>query len=109
MSLPGKLQSRYADSTAPVIDFVDCGIHGKQERTFVCQHIVQTLRDRQRRGFYWGAAEPGTTRGNAWCGECDKMLEAAGTNWTEELEKVAKISILCGGCYDEAKRLNGFS
>jgi len=89
-------------------DSVECQTHGQQERTFVCQHIVQTLRDGQRRGFFWGDPDPGGTRGDAWCAQCDAMLEAAGGTWTDELGAKAKVSILCGACYDEAKRINGF-
>lgn len=89
-------------------EFVDCKTHGKQERTSVCQHIVKTVKDRKPRGFFWSDPNPGATRGDAWCIECDKMLEAAGGTWTDELGKKAKVSGLCGACYDEAKQLNGF-
>ena len=85
---------------------IQCAIHGPQERTYVCQHIVETLRDGQPRGFYYGGDDP-NGRGDAWCTACDEMLRAAGGEWHEAIEERAGIRLLCGVCYDEAKRVNG--
>jgi len=32
---------------------VNCDEHDTQPETFVCQHVVQSLRDRIPRGFFW--------------------------------------------------------
>ena len=86
---------------------VQCDRHGEQQETFVCQHVVETLRDRVPRGFFWSST-PDNPRGDAWCSACNAVLDAAGGAWNEEAEAAAHIQILCGVCYDEAKRLNGF-
>ena len=44
---------------------ISCDIHGDQEETFVCQHLVDSLHTRKPVGFYC-ASEP---RGDAWCSE----------------------------------------
>lgn len=85
---------------------VECERHGPQPETFVCQHIVQTLRDRKPRGFFW--ADTPDPRPDAWCTECNDRVQRAGGQWTPEAERAAKIKLLCGSCYDEAKALNGF-
>jgi hypothetical protein len=85
---------------------VQCPTHGAQARTYVCQHIIQTLRDRQPRGFFYGGDAP-TDRGDAWCAACDAMLTSSGGDWHEEIEAKAGISLLCAACYDEAKCING--
>lgn len=86
---------------------VECRRHGPQEETFVCEHVVQSLRDGRPRGFYWSDRVE-TARGDAWCSTCNEALQAAGGEWTAETEKLANVKLLCGACYDEAKRLNGF-
>lgn len=42
---------------------------------------------------------------DAWCGSCDEIM-MADDDWNEENEKMAKITILCQHCYDEAKERN---
>ena len=86
---------------------VECDRHGPQVETFVCQHILQTLRDHRPTGFCW-SVEDSKARPDAWCLECDRHREATGGDWTGENEKFADISLICGACYDEVKRLNGF-
>ena len=86
---------------------VECTRHGRQQETFVCQHVVQTLRDRRPRGFFW-PGESEDPRPDAWCSECNQILKAAEWEWTERAIGHAHIQVLCGSCYDEAKALNGF-
>ena len=38
---------------------------------------------------------------------CDAMVMSSGGTWTKELETTARITLLCAGCYLEAKGLNG--
>lgn len=39
-----------------------CGEHGEQQATFVCQHIVMTIRDHVPRGFFWATGDPDNPR-----------------------------------------------
>lgn len=84
---------------------VECDEHGKQEATYVCQHIVQTLRDGQPRGFWW-ANDPDSSRPDAWCSDCEAKVQNTGGEWNDENEAFAGVNLLCGACYDKAKELN---
>jgi hypothetical protein len=84
---------------------VDCCEHGKQQATFVCNHIVESLHDETPRGFWW-ANDPENPRPDAWCSDCEERLKANGGDWSEEIEELAHIRLLCGMCYDNAKNLN---
>ena len=85
---------------------VKCDRHGVQEETFVCQHVVQTLRDRHPRGFFW--AQPAEKkRPDAWCSACNLRVGASGGDWTGEALKEASVKLLCATCYDEAAAING--
>jgi len=85
--------------------FVECCIHGKQVATFVCQHIVQTLRDNVPRGFWSAVAESGELYPDSWCSECEAMINAIG-EWNDETESKAGVSMVCSACYDLAKAIN---
>ncbi|WP_215408428.1 hypothetical protein [Vibrio gigantis] len=85
---------------------IKCCVHGEQQETFVCQHIIQTLEDGKARGFWW-ANDPENERPDAWCTECEHMVQITNGEWTEESEAFAKVSLLCGACYDKAKSING--
>jgi hypothetical protein len=84
---------------------VECPEHGSQPATFVCQHIVQSLRDGVPRGFLWPAGT-GMERPDAWCVSCDDAVEATGGEWTDESEAEAGVTLLCAACYDRAKEMN---
>ena len=84
---------------------VHCEKHGEQEATFVCQHIVQTLVDNKLRGFFWSASSA-QSRPDAWCSKCNALVERSGGEWTDSVLEQVKISLLCGACYDLAKKLN---
>lgn len=83
---------------------VRCSEHGEQEETFVCQHIVETLRDGMPRGFFWSIARD-VPRPDA-CSACNDTVAAAGGDWTPEAEAAAGVRLLCGACYDRAKAIN---
>ena len=86
---------------------VQCDEHGPQEETFVCQHLAQSLRTLEPVGFFF-AREP---RGDAWCSACEEVRIREGGetgDWNERSEAFAKITLLCGSCYDKVKRLHGF-
>ncbi len=86
--------------------FVECCTHGKQQATYVCQHIVQTLKDGKSRGFWSAEPEQGNERPDSWCTACEEMVNSLGGEWNDESEAFAGVTLLCGACYDRAKELN---
>jgi hypothetical protein len=94
------------DSKEAATNTVACSEHGPQPKTYVCDHILQTLRDRRPRGFFVVPAD-NQEYPDAWCGECEEMIQAAGGEWTDELMPAAKVRLLCARCYLAAKALNG--
>ncbi|MDX1757165.1 MAG: hypothetical protein R3175_14000 [Marinobacter sp.] len=85
--------------------YVECCKHGRQQATFVCQHIVQSLQDGKPRGFWWSQESPDNPRPDAWCSECEEVVNRVG-EWNDESEAFAGVRLLCGACYDRAKALN---
>ncbi|MGP9827742.1 hypothetical protein ACT048_25045 [Ectopseudomonas khazarica] len=85
--------------------YITCSTHGRQQATYVCQHIVETLKDRKPRGFWSSEENPGNPRPDSWCNKCEEMVNAAG-EWNDETEAEAGVSLICGACYDNAKALN---
>jgi hypothetical protein len=84
---------------------VTCRFHGDQRQTFVRKHIVETLHDRARRGFFWADGEGDGEC--AWCARCEDRRVAGGGEWTDALTDEMDIALLCGSCFDAAKRING--
>ncbi len=84
---------------------MECSVHGNQDKTYVCRHLLHSLRDGRIRGFWFGASED-TERPDAWCDECNEHLIAGGGSWTEEIQAKCSIALLCGMCYDNVKALN---
>ncbi len=84
---------------------IDCCEHGKQDETFVCQHIVESLRTKIPCGFWW-AKDSKSSRPDAWCSACNKLWGEKGAKWSKKVEDVLGIKLLCGACYDVAKSLN---
>ena len=84
---------------------VRCEIHGMQDETFVCQHIFESLRSGVPVGFI-AAADPDTARPDAWCSACERARVVAGGEWTKELNELLNIRLLCGACYDQARRVS---
>lgn len=87
-------------------EYVECPVHGKQHATYVCQHIVQSLRDGVPRGFWSAEGEPGELRPDSWCDACEEKLNSTGGEWNDESEQFAGVTLLCGACYDRAKSMN---
>lgn len=83
--------------------WVDCCNHGRQQATFVCQHLLESVRTGQRVGFH--CAREDEPRSDAWCDSCETVRQAEG-GWNDRSEAVAGISLLCGACYDRARELN---
>ena len=87
-------------------NIVECHAHGKQEETFVCQHLLGALDTREKVGFFWS----GGPRSNAWCSACEEArIREGGTagDWNERSEAFAGIKLLCGACYDQLRVLHG--
>lgn len=82
------------------INTVDCDLHGKQQQTFVCEHLVHG----EGLGFHQ-ADDRENPRPDAWCSRCDLLRRAHG-DWTEESEMQVGVKLLCGACYDRAKERN---
>ena len=85
---------------------VECASHGEQEATFVCSHLAASLGARESVGFYWSPNE-GSDRGDAWYARCEDVRIRCGGDWNDESEAFANIQLLCGGCWDRLKELNG--
>lgn len=84
---------------------VECAEHGRQPATFVCQHIVMGLREKQPYGFFW-AYDPGNPRPDAWCTACNEMVSRSNGEWTDDATEFAGVKMICGECYDRAKKMN---
>lgn len=84
---------------------VECDLHGPGEATFVCQHIVQGLREGVPYGF-WCAEDPHNPRPDAWCTACEKKVMEGGGEWGDESEAFAGVTLLCAACYDRAREMN---
>jgi hypothetical protein len=84
--------------------YVNCGSHGKQLRTRVCQHLVASLHTNVAVGFHWfeGDTNP---HPDAWCSACDEAMPSDDGEWTEDLKKQVGISDLCCSCYERAKEI----
>lgn len=86
--------------------YIECCTHGKQIATYVCQHIVQSLRDNQPRGFWSSAESPEQPYPDSWCTGCETMVNEIG-EWNDETEAKAGVTLICSACYERAKALNG--
>jgi len=81
---------------------VNCETHGPQEATYVCQHLAASLNNKEKVGFFF-SRQP---RGDAWCARCEEVRIREGGptgDWNEKSEAFAKITILCGACYDRVR------
>jgi hypothetical protein len=88
-----------------VSETVHCERHGKRRATFVCSHLVGSLRTQQALGYYH-AEDPGNPYPHAWCGLCDRYLFDHGGEWNDETEAFAGVKVLCSECYDEIRKIN---
>ena len=86
--------------------YVECFTHEKQQATYVCQPIVQSLRDGIPREFWPTESEPGNLRPDSWCNKYEEMIISTGEEWNDESEEFAGITLLCGACYDRANAMN---
>jgi hypothetical protein len=80
---------------------VSCEQHGESHATFVCGHLARNA----GLGFFTSDDSGDDPRPDAWCGSCDEVLAREG-GWNERSEARAHITLLCAGCYDDARRRN---
>lgn len=72
----------------------------------MCQHIADGLTHRNRVGFFWTTADPGKSRPDAWCRDCEERVRSTGSEWVGEALKNLEPKVLCGACYDAAKQFH---
>jgi hypothetical protein len=86
-----------ANILSPMSNTVHCHAHGECEETFVCSHLSEGSA-----GLGFNRAEPTEEEPfpDAWCDDCDLILEAH-QGWNEESEKLIEIRLLCSGCYEQ--------
>jgi hypothetical protein len=79
-----------------------CATHGESTETFVCAHLLG-----ESAGLGFNRGEPSTDDPfpDAWCDDCE-LIRAAHDGWNDQSEKLAKISLLCAGCYEQARIRN---
>ena len=82
-----------------------CARHGQQPETFVCQHLVESLRTGERVGMCW-PRDSDQERPDAWCLACEQRRDEGGGGWTDETLESLKVTLLCGACYDQTKAHN---
>jgi hypothetical protein len=92
-----------SSTTSPT---VRCATHGEQQRTRVCQHIVNGLTSKTRVGFFWTTFDPQNARPDAWCLDCENRVRKTGGDWVDDAVDQLKPQVLCGACYDHAKRFH---
>jgi hypothetical protein len=83
-------------------DKIQCETHGECQKTFVCSHL---LGETSGLGFNRDAPATENPFPDAWCDNCE-LIRAAHDGWNEQSEKLAKISLLCSGCYERARIRN---
>jgi hypothetical protein len=79
-------------------DTIQCPTHGESTKAYVCSHLVG---DSAALGFNRDDPTPEKPHPDAWCDNCE-LIRAAHGGWNEASEKLARISLLCCGCYERA-------
>jgi hypothetical protein len=82
---------------------IHCDTHGDRQKTYVCLHLAG-----DSVGLGFNRAEPTDENPfpDAWCDDCEIILAAHGGEWTDEVQALVKISLLCSGCYNRARIRN---
>jgi hypothetical protein len=83
-------------------DKMECATHGECFQTFVCVHL---LGEEAGLGFNRNVPTEENPFPDAWCDNCE-IIRAAHDGWDEESEKLARISLLCSGCYERSRIRN---
>ncbi|MGD0137037.1 MAG: DUF2199 domain-containing protein, partial [Bryobacteraceae bacterium] len=83
-------------------DTVNCEMHDETEQTFVCTHLTG---DSAGLGFNSDELTDEDPHPDAWCDDCE-IIRAAHDGWTDESEKLVKITLLCAVCYERTRIRN---
>lgn len=78
---------------------LECNNHGKSPATYVCKHLLETIKTKQPYGFNWMLDEENEIQ--AFCDNC----------WNADDEEWEKISeegsrLLCLSCLQDVARMN---
>jgi len=79
-------------------DSIQCAIHGESRKTFACTHL---LGETAGLGFNRDDPTDDNPFPDAWCDNCE-LIRASHNGWNDESQELAKISLLCSGCYERA-------
>lgn len=81
---------------------VQCATHGESQEAFVCNHLLGGIA-----GLGFNRDEPSTDSPfpDAWCDNCE-LIRAVHGGWNDQSQNLAKISLLCAGCYERARIRN---
>lgn len=77
---------------------INCEEHGEAEYCLICRHLLSGA----GLGYFAIEAEPGEPA-QAWCGECDAVLEEE-QGWSDRADEVADWKLICTGCYEQTLR-----
>jgi hypothetical protein len=83
-------------------DKMNCTKHGESEPVFVCSHLLD---DGVALGFNRDEPDTENPFPDAWCDDCE-LIRSAHNGWNYESEKLAKISLICAKCYEQARIRN---
>ena len=84
-------------------DKVICDSHGEAEITFVCGHLADGLA-----GVGFNRDQPTEEEPfpDAFCDSCDLILQKHHDDWTEEVENLIGLQLLCSRCYEMCRIRN---
>jgi hypothetical protein len=85
---------------------VECSTHGARTEAFVCQHLVESLQTLRLVGFFWAGVSK-KQRPDAWCSDCNERVARTDGDWIGEAAAHLGAHLICSGCYDELRWLNG--
>jgi hypothetical protein len=83
-------------------------MNGTERIAFICKHINKTTKTgfiEPRNFMPWDELEEDEDL-QAYCFECEKVLEQEGGEWNEKAEAFADVRIVCESCYFEMKEIN---
>src|SRR4051794_35996430 len=83
---------------------VHCEEHGETTACFVCQHLSRSLHSRAGGLGFVLSETAGAPQ--AWCFECDSLLQSRGGDWDTIGESFAGVTLACAGCFERMRVLN---
>ena len=88
-------------------ELIECGIHGKLRKAFICQHLNRETKTGFEEAFETSLGMELAEEDDfqAWCSDCEKeRIKTDG--WNEKSMEFAKIKLVCERCYFEIKEFN---